>query len=65
MDKLAKKLNFKQLEDFYSLSYEELRKHGGRGLYNKYGSLGNLMKAVYPEYPMVIHINFELNSCFD
>lgn len=53
MDNIAKKLHFNNMEDFYSLSRADLFKHGGVGVYQKYKSLGNLLKAVYPEYPHI------------
>ncbi len=48
MDELARKL---KINDWYTLTVDMLRKHGGDGLLGRYnGSPSALLRAVYPEY---------------
>jgi hypothetical protein len=48
---IAKELQVKSFEDWYSVSYLDIRKAGGAGLLKKYGnSQAKMLQAVYPEY---------------
>ncbi len=64
LDELAKKLNIRSHDDWYSLTGRTLRKQGGAGLLAKYGgSLTNLFKTVYPEY--LVFVRYRVyNSIF-
>lgn len=43
-------LEINSLEDWYKISINQLRSSGGGGLYEHYGSMINLLKAIYPEH---------------
>ncbi len=48
---LAKKLNITAPESWYQITAGSIRQHGGAGLLSKYnGSLGALLRSMYPEY---------------
>ncbi len=54
LDDLGNKLKIRSHNDWYNVTVNEIRKHGGGGLYNKYGTLYMMFSSVYPEYPMKI-----------
>ncbi len=57
MDNLAKKLNINKLDDWYKVSSDTVKLHGGSELLSNYkGLLYDLLQNVYPEYPMIIFI---------
>jgi len=39
------------MEDWYSVSRDEVRGRGGRGLFRHHSSLGDALKVAYPEFP--------------
>jgi hypothetical protein len=50
-DWLAKKLKIKQLEDWYTLDSQEVRKKGGNAILNQYGGfLSQALTNIYPEH---------------
>ncbi len=53
MENLAKRLNIRDQEGWYSLTLNTLKQNGGYGLLQKYnGSPSKLLTNVYPEYPL-------------
>ncbi len=51
MDQLAKKMNIKDLSEWYSVTWREMVLHGAATLLLKYnGSPRKLLQSVYPEY---------------
>jgi hypothetical protein len=54
LEKIAQQLNFKSLDDWYSVPLETLRQRKGHGLLRQYGySLKNALMALYPEHNWV------------
>jgi hypothetical protein len=39
------------MEDWHSVSYDQLSKYGGGSLLNKFGGILELMKHCFPDYP--------------
>lgn len=50
MDRLGKKLGFKEMKDWYKLSKEDLMRNGGRVMLNKHGSPSQLVRSVFPKH---------------
>ncbi len=51
MDKFAKKLNITSEEQWHTITWATLKRHGASVLLSKYnGSVSKLMSTVYPEY---------------
>lgn len=51
LDRLGGSLGFREPKDWYRLTVEDLRKHGGAGLLSKYdGSPSLLVRSVYPDH---------------
>eukprot|EP01114_Cavostelium_apophysatum_P018560 TRINITY_DN5768_c0_g1_i1.p1 TRINITY_DN5768_c0_g1~~TRINITY_DN5768_c0_g1_i1.p1 ORF type:complete len:326 (+),score=71.27 TRINITY_DN5768_c0_g1_i1:53-1030(+) len=51
MDEIAKKLQVKEWEDWYSVHSDDIALHGGGGLLDIYRSVLRLLENVYPEHP--------------
>lgn len=50
MDRIGRKLGFKEMRDWYRLSKEELQRNGGGRLLSKHGSPLALLRSVYPNH---------------
>ncbi len=50
MTNLLKKLKINESEDWFTVTVSVIQKHGGNGLFQKYGSLSKLLSTFYPEY---------------
>jgi hypothetical protein len=49
---LGGKLQFKHMDDWYNVTWKQIKKNGGRGLLDKYGdSPSKLIISVYIQYP--------------
>lgn len=54
MTELGEKLNIKDFSDWYSITSEQIKNHGGDGLLRRYGgSPSKLLTSVFPQYPRV------------
>ena len=53
LDWVQKNQRMKDLSGWYQMPYSTFRELGGGPLLNKHGSLYNLLKTVYPEYPWI------------
>jgi hypothetical protein len=51
-DFLLQKLGYNKLDDFYKISVEDVRKHGGKALLERVyeGSLKSALKSIYPQH---------------
>ena len=50
LESFEKKLNIRSMEDWYSVSPEYLRKHGGKSLLSSSGGWYGLLQSVFPHY---------------
>src|SRR5690349_7451007 len=56
MEALGEKLGFKEMKDWYKLTVEIIRKHGGSGLLSKYrNSPPLLVQSVFPDHTWETH----------
>ncbi len=56
LERLGRKLNFKQMEDWYCINYQELIENSGGGLLSKYGSSpSKLITSTFTEHEWEIH----------
>ncbi len=62
LDELAKKLNVRTIDGWYSVATTAVVEHGGSGLITKYKSMKTLLQTVYPEYHL-IGISLKLLIC--
>jgi hypothetical protein len=53
LDKLRKSIEVREMEEWYSLTVEEMCKHGGRDIVAKYGSPLQFMRSVLPGYDWI------------
>jgi hypothetical protein len=51
LDSIGSKLGVQKLEDWYSISVEQVRKNGGTTLMNKHTTLLTALKELYPDHP--------------
>ncbi len=50
-DWLGKRLGYKEMDDWYKLTSEEVKENGGGGLLNKCdNSLAQMVRSVYPDH---------------
>jgi len=50
--RLAKKLNIQHLDEWYAISVDQVRKHGGSSMLAQHrGSLIGVLRKVYPDHP--------------
>src|SRR5690242_14021272 len=49
-EKLFAKLGYKNMEDWYNLTEEDIQRHGGTGFLTKYNPLSNSLQNVYPQH---------------
>jgi hypothetical protein len=51
MDLIGKQLKFKELDDWYKITHNDIEEHGGSALINKYGgSRTKLLQSIYSEH---------------
>lgn len=47
---LGKQLNFKSMEDWYSLSVDQIAKHGGKSILHHHHSIPQMIQTLFPQY---------------
>ncbi len=59
MDDLATKLNIRNQDDWYTISWKTLQLQGAGSLLTKYnGSPSKILTTIYPEYPQAMCLLF-------